>query len=184
MIHKNPHTASQALAKFSDLLRYQLYDCNEDLITLRQELKYVEGYLELETLRIDSKKIDVQIDINDHYDPDLTIAPFVLIPFIENAFKHVSASRDQKKYISISLAVDDGKATLAVVNSASQTQVISRQAVPNSGVGLKNIQRRLELIYPGKHELSIIHNEDRFQVALSIELYKHRVVQESPLKVE
>lgn len=174
LIHKNPNMASEALAKFSDLLRYQLYECNEHEIPLRQELTYLENYIELEKLRQDSKNLQLTIHLNQQHTQDLTIAPFVLIPFIENAFKHVPQRKGQTNWITMKLGFDHHQLQFTIANNISAQEGISREIVPNRGIGLKNVQRRLNLIYPDEHELTIKQDEEQFHVKLNLNLHEHK----------
>jgi two-component system LytT family sensor kinase len=100
LINKDPRKASDALAKFSDLLRYQLYECNEPLITLDQELAYLENFVTLQRLR-QEEIIEVKFSNLSAREHSLMIAPFMLMPFVENAFKHVSRNRHQANSINI-----------------------------------------------------------------------------------
>lgn len=169
LIHKNPDMASESLAKFSNLLRYQLYECNEHQIPLRHEISYLENFLELEKLRQES---DLQVDckIEGEAEASLTIAPFILMPFLENAFKHVSQSKKTKNWIRLSLKVEQEQLYFAISNSIKSISYHSNEVVDYSGIGLKNVQRRLELLYPGKHELHIDSNEYQFDIQLTLQL--------------
>jgi two-component system, LytTR family, sensor kinase len=170
LIHKNPMMASDSLAKFSDLLRYQLYECNEQQIPLGQELSYLENFIELQELREDHNRIRLNVAIAPYATGNYMIAPFVLIPFIENAFKHVSRKNDQSNWIKIDLGFENKRLYFSISNSISATHHSSTEAVRHSGIGLKNVKRRLDLIYPAKHELTIHQNENQFKVKLHLEL--------------
>jgi two-component system, LytTR family, sensor kinase len=167
LIHKDPEMASASLAKFSDLLRYQLYECNEHHIPLNQEITYLRNFIELEKLR-QEKNVFVELDIAPELPGDFSIAPFILIPFVENAFKHVSHSR-QSNRISIKLQTDKGELYFNVVNSISSKDIASQDMIKQGGIGLMNVQRRLQLLYAGKHELKIIREEDEYCVSLRLQ---------------
>jgi two-component system LytT family sensor kinase len=175
LIHKNPDMASDALAKFSDLLRYQLYECNEQQIALGQELTYLENFIELQKLRQDQDNIELTLQIEQQHSGNLTIAPFVLIPFIENAFKHVSQRKDKLNWIKMDLRLDQHQLHFAISNSISTQYGSSNEFIRYSGIGLKNVQRRLDLLYPGKYALTIKPDDDQFRVTLRMELHKRRV---------
>ena len=181
LIHKNPTEASEALAKFSDLLRYQLYECNEQEIPLGQELAYLENFIELETLRQDTDTLSLDLVVEQGYDPDLTIAPFVLIPFIENAFKHVSKQPDTSNWIKLKLDFDDRRLRFTLANSISAPQPAARDILANQGIGLKNVQRRLDLLYPGEHQLSTERSGDQYCVSLSLLLREATVPTVAPV---
>jgi sensor histidine kinase YesM len=171
LINKNPSMASDALAKFSDLLRYQLYECNENEIPVRQELSYMQSFIELERLRHNAPNFEVRIDIDNDHEANLIIAPFVLIPFVENAFKHVSRSKERTNYIDIDLTFKKKRLSFTVVNSAQEQSERSREVVQHEGIGLKNVRRRLELIYPGQYELTVEQTTERFNISLIIDLH-------------
>lgn len=167
LIHKNPDMASASLAKFSELLRHQLYESNDNLIPLKKEIAYFENFIELEKLR-QSPNLETEFNIDDNYPPGLGIAPFILMTFVENAFKHVSKHKEQPNWIRMDIEVEDMKLKMIVANSRAEYD--SRQAIDYGGIGLKNVQRRLDLIYPGQHQLDIQQTEDDFKVRLELQL--------------
>ena len=169
LIHKNPDVASESLAKFSDLLRYQLYECNEPQIPLERELAYFENFIKLEKLR---QEPSLAISVYQPPPPSrcLTIAPFLLIPFIENAFKHVSQRPDQSNWIAIDLRFDCRALHLTVANSVSGYPISSDEVVSYRGLGLKNVQRRLDLVYPEQHTLEIHRDDEAFRATLCVQL--------------
>lgn len=173
LIHKNPVMASDSLAKFSGLLRYQLYECNEQQIPLDQELNYLENFIELEKLRQDHNiKLTLQME---QHSGNLTIAPFILMPFIENAFKHVSKRKDGTNWIKMYLRFNKHQLLFDISNSISGQYNSSADFINNSGIGLKNVQRRLDLIYLGKHNLNIERDNEQFHVRLQLNLQMSRV---------
>ena len=172
LIHKNPDMASEALAKFSDLLRYQLYECNEAEISLRQELTYLENFIELEKLRHDNEDLEVQVQLEIPPSNELTIVPFVLISFIENAFKHVSQSKAQPNWIKIKLWLEGLQLHSSISNSiAPNTQRIPEEHTDH-GLGLQQVRRRLNLLYQETHELHIRQSVFAFQVDLQLRLHE------------
>ncbi|MEJ7643888.1 MAG: histidine kinase [Chryseolinea sp.] len=175
LIHKNPNAASESLAKFSDLLRYQLYECNEHQIQLSQELSYLHNFIELEKLRQDGNT-EWSFEVENPRNANLAIAPFILMPFIENAFKHLSQHRDKKNWIKMFLKVEDHLLHFSVINSTSPFQHSANGVKTYNGIGLKNVQRRLELIYPERHTLKISEEKDEFHVSLDLRL-EEQVVQ-------
>ncbi|MGB3151698.1 MAG: histidine kinase, partial [Maribacter sp.] len=118
LIHKNPDMASESLAKFSDLLRYQLYECNEPTIPLERELNYLRNFIELGSLRLDTN-VRCEIDLNGPIKNDLSVAPFILMPLIENTFKHVSQSKTQHNWLEIDLRFENEGLLLKVANSVN-----------------------------------------------------------------
>lgn len=167
LIHKNPDMASDALAKFSELLRYQLYECNDLQIPLHNEITYIENFIGLEKLR-QNDNIDITLDL-DRRDAHLWgIAPFLLMIFVENAFKHVSKHSSEPNWIRIKLRLDDGKLNFGVSNSTSL--FTTRDVIYYGGIGLKNVRRRLDLIYPEQYDIQIKEGSNRFEVRLSLSL--------------
>jgi two-component system, LytTR family, sensor kinase len=169
LIHKNPDMASESLAKFSDLLRYQLYECNEAQISLSQELTYIENFIELEKLR-QEHNIELNIQIEERNAGNLCIAPFILMPFIENAFKHVSKLKEESNWINMHLTFNQKELLFEISNSVSSRYNSSEEPINYKGIGLKNVQRRLHLLYPQRHALTIQQTDETFKVTLSLNL--------------
>jgi hypothetical protein len=168
LIHKDQDEASNALAKFSELLRYQLYECNASFISLDQELNYLENFIELQKLRQDRTNLELNIELNKITNYNLKIAPFLLMPFVENAFKHVSHHKSSKNWITIKLRVT-GKELLFQVSNSSAILEVALES-DTSGIGLHNVKRRLELLYANAHTLNIIKDNSKHKVELSLQL--------------
>lgn len=166
LIHKNPDLASESLASFSEMLRYQLYECNDQEIPLSKELHFLENFIELESLRLNENQTDLQFEIIHASASGVNIAPFILLPFVENAFKHVSKGKTQQNFIRMRLAVKDHKTLEMHIENSRGTEVNT----PSSGIGLKNARRRLNLIYPNRHTLAIDADNEIFKLALAIDL--------------
>jgi two-component system LytT family sensor kinase len=167
LIHKNPDMASASLAKFSELLRHQLYECNDNLIPLSKEIAYLQNFIELEKLR-QNESLMVEFDLQHTYAPDAGISPFILMTFVENAFKHVSKDKDRSNRISISLKVKGAQLYFSVANSASANELA--EVINYGGIGLQNVRRRLDLIYPGAYLLDIEQSAELFSVKLELQL--------------
>lgn len=167
LIHRNPDMASDALAKFSELLRYQLYECNDIQIPLTKEIDYMKNFIELEKLRQnDNVKIDFQVNAYDS--GHLGIAPFVLMIFVENAFKHVSKNSGKTNWITITLDLKNAQLDFSIFNSTSPK--LTDDLIHYGGIGLQNVKRRLDLIYPGQYELEIQSTDSAFEVRLFLDL--------------
>jgi sensor histidine kinase YesM len=148
LISKENTEARNALHKFSDMLRYQLYDCTADTISIEKELAYLDDYMALQKLRKDALCV---VDV--HRSGLLTgfsIAPLLLVPFVENAFKHLSRFPDKPNRITITIEHNDGCFRFTVTNT-TEPGTHSTGVVRQGGIGLKNVRRRLELLYPGRH---------------------------------
>lgn len=165
LIHKNPDAASSSLAKFSELLRHHLYECNDELVPLDKEIAYLRNFIALEKLR-QNRSVSVITDISEELPADAYIAPFILMTFVENAFKHVSKDSDLENRIEIRLYARPDTLEFEVSNTTSA--LTTKQALHYGGIGLRNVQRRLALIYPGKHQLAIRDADGTFEVRLSL----------------
>jgi sensor histidine kinase YesM len=166
LIHKNPDLASESLATFSEMLRYQLYECNDQEIPLCKELDFLENFIQLETLRLYEGQTELNLEINRASVQGFTIAPFMLLPFVENAFKHVSKGTSQQNFIRMYLAITNHK-TLEMKIENSKTK---QACVAASGIGLQNVKRRLSLVYPNKYRLNTQSGSEMYKIALSIDL--------------
>jgi hypothetical protein len=156
-----------ALIRLADLMRYMTYDTQATQVILQQEADYLKSYIELQKLRFSDTiriELDIQIDGNA---ASLPIEPMILIPFVENAFKH-GASWLEEPYILISLKVDGGLLTLKVVNPYDSHPGATKD--DHSGIGLENVRTRLKLIYPDKYSLSIDDRNNVFTVTLNLSL--------------
>lgn len=170
LIHKNPNMASDSLAKFSDLLRYQLYECNEPKIPLQREMEYLSNFIELGRLRLD-EDIDVKITIGEMDNSDFEIAPFILMPFLENAFKHVSQVKRNKNWLHIAMQQKGYGIEMNITNSTLPTESKSMLEVQeNGGIGLANVRRRLDLLYPNSYDLNIFKKDRSYTVSLRLQL--------------
>lgn len=155
-----------SLIMLSDLMRYMLYDSAEKKVTIAGEMQYLKSYIELQKLRFgDDVNIEADFDIDDQQE-HLAIEPMLLIPFVENAFKHGVGWID-KPAISIHLSLSQGILGLSVRNRYNEQE---RSGDPHSGIGLANVQSRLNLMYPGRHLLSRQRIDDSYFVHLSLEL--------------
>jgi sensor histidine kinase YesM len=164
MEQKEDVRAKEALLKFSDTLSHQLYDYNKDWIDLGKEVDYLQNYIELQRLRHDEELLDLKCDLPEQVN-GYVIAPMLLIPFVENAFKYSSNSSGYQ--VGIQLSVKDGVLDFTTENSINQN---SRNQERVGGIGLKNVQRRLALTYPGRHELSIEDDGETYKSHLKIKL--------------
>ncbi|MEM6965336.1 MAG: histidine kinase [Bacteroidota bacterium] len=166
LIDGNPDLAKNTLLKFSNLLRYQLYECNDEVIPLRQEVEYLENFITLEQLR---KGDDATISWHIYTDDDQQkIAPLLMTPFIENAFKYLSHHlASEKNILDIQLNVEVGVLDLKVKNTFEELGSPDKKF---GGLGLQNVQRRLTLLYPQHHKLVIKNDENFFTVHLQIQL--------------
>ncbi len=162
LAYQKSEKTPEAILKLSEIMRYMLYESNEDKVALSDEIRYLENYIELQKLRF-KDNIYIKFDING--DPlGLMITPLVLISFVENAFKHGIAT-DIENPISIVLNLSDGKLLFHVSNIKS-----SMNKDITGGIGLQNVQRRLSLIYKDRYRLHIDDNNDIYNCELYLNL--------------
>lgn len=162
LIDIDKEVATETLLRFSGLLRYQLYECAENEVDINSEIRFLNDYIWLEKMRHgDSIDVEVQLKINGQF----RLAPFILIPFFENAFKHVSRYSGSKNSITITGEANEKVFTMTVTNTYNEQDVLVEN---HKGIGLKNVKRRLELLYPGNHKLEIIKGEEIFTINLEI----------------
>jgi LytS/YehU family sensor histidine kinase len=160
-IDKENAVARDTLTKFSDMLRYQLYECNGHEISLDREVGYLRNYVDLQRLRKDERyQITIDVSGNPH---GHTVAPLLFIPLVENAFKHLSHYPQGGNRVHVSLRID-GEIDLTITNTRDNRP----RPMQPGGIGLKNLQRRLELQYPGRHELHIRESATDFEAQLII----------------
>lgn len=167
LIKKDPDFAGLTLVKFADMLRYQLYECNTDVIPIEKEISYLDNYIQLEKLR----KGDL-IQTRYHVSPStgkFSIAPLLLIPFVENAFKYVSNCPEKNNFVTVDLNFQDNIFELSVENSMDADAMMPKEKTWG-GIGLENVRRRLQLIYDGRHALDISTRDDVFSILLTIKV--------------
>lgn len=153
----------EMVLKLSDMMRYSIYEGQKDWVTLKDELDYIQNYIELQEIRY-HKKSDVRFNHNIEH-PDARIMPLLFIILVENAYKHGLENLEKNAYIHIDLNENNNKVNFVIENNFESKQT------PNSeGIGLKNLQRRLELVYPKKHVLSFDTEINTYKVTLSLKL--------------
>ena|ERR1700730_1597206 len=167
LIDKSNKDARESLHKFSDMLRYQLYECGDERIGIEKEIRYLEDYVDLQRLRKDEKyKLDFTCskEVNG-----FTIEPLLLIPFVENSFKHLSHFGNGKiNEINIAANRMNGEFLFSIANTVDYAS--KKNTDPVGGIGLRNVKRRLELLYPGKHQLRITEDDGWFRIDLRLDV--------------
>jgi two-component system LytT family sensor kinase len=167
-IDKGNTEARLSVEKLSEMLRYQLYECTTDKIQIHKELLYIQNYVAIQTLRME-KESDICLFI-DHKMEDFMIAPLLILPIVENAFKHVSTFKEAYKN-KIHLTVKNNDSNIfwvEAINTYDQSNG-QKHLLQSGGLGIQNLQRRLELLYPGRHELNINKQEDTYQTILKLQ---------------
>jgi two-component system LytT family sensor kinase len=165
-IDKSNKAARNILLQFSELLRYQLYDCSAEKVRLEKEVEYIKNYVAFQRLRKDEKLI-VDFEI-ENLSTGLNIAPFLLVVIIENAFKFVSSFSDRENKIIIKICAKQD-ILHCVVSNTKEFQQINVDSNSN-GIGISNLKRRLSLLYEERHELTTTVEDTFYQTNLMIKL--------------
>jgi two-component system LytT family sensor kinase len=165
--HEQPEI-SEGISRLSHLLRFIIYDTRSERIPLEQEVEFIRDYIQLNELRYSKNDpIKITFEVSGALD-NCRIAPALLVPFVENAFKH-GLDAGKESFVHIRLDVSGDDLTFRITNSIHIQQ---RQNMPDqySGVGLENVRKRLKLIYPHKHRLVVGEETGIFKVDLNLEL--------------
>ena len=167
------HTIKQSsespdiVLKLSDLLRFMIYDSRAEFIPLKKEIALLKNYIDLEKMRY-GDRLDVSLTSTGDIEEKM-IAPLILLPLIENSFKHGIAKQLDQSWISLDIQAEGNKLRVKLVNSKEADKKETNNTY--RGIGLENVRRRLELIYPDKHSVEIREEDDYFLLHLSIDLY-------------
>ena len=160
---KSPKTAPVAL-KLANLLRYVLYESAKPEMPLEKEIQNLRDYVELEKIRFDEDRLAVKMEVKLD-DPNRSITPLLLLPLVENAFKHgVSEQRDEA-WVNIFISLKNNILEVKIENSKGPDRAANPQ-----GIGLQNVRRQLELLYPNRHEFRVSNTPDSFTAELRIDL--------------
>ncbi|HTH55404.1 MAG TPA: histidine kinase [Cyclobacteriaceae bacterium] len=163
-IDKGNTSAKNMVLSFSEMLRYQLYDCNKNQIDIQQEIDYLKNYIALQQVRR-GDRIKIDFSVADEV-RNCFVAPLLFIAFVENAFKHVSID-EQENRIDISLQKHSDTLWFRCRNSKEDR---SRGSIDHKGIGIENAKRRLSLHYGDKHQLKITNDCSYYEVDLKIQL--------------
>lgn len=142
--------APDNLLKLSAMLRYMLYDCAKERVPLKKEIEYLKNFVDLMRLK-DSSSMDIQLDF-DESSPDMSIAPMLFVPFVENAFKHGELEKKQGGKLKIAMHTKGKRLVFQIKNTLP---IVPKSKDPIGGIGLENVRRQLELLYPNSHQLDI-----------------------------
>jgi two-component system LytT family sensor kinase len=160
--------ASQSIIKLSDLLRFSLYESSKGNVTIEREVSFLTDYIHLEQMRHKDKRVSISYNFDDIEDNQQKIKPLLIVNFIENAFKHGINASVNYSWVNIILKSKQNVVTFTIENnrpirSAAKTKV-------ESGVGLVNVRRRLDLEYPERYDLSIKDTVDTYEVKLTLRI--------------
>lgn len=159
----NDTEASEAITRLSSLTRFMLYDSSSKYIPIAKEIKYIQDYIELQQLRFADEEVIVNLKLEGAIE-HTNISPYMLIPFVENAFKY-GVKIHQNSIIRIEIKIINGSLFFNVRNKIQQ----SKNNHVYSGIGIANVKKRLELVYPNRFELNINNDETYFEVQLQID---------------
>lgn len=168
---KKSDQAPEIVIKLSEMMRYMLYECNENQVPLSKEIKYIQNYLDLEKLRI-GNKMDIHLEING--DPDnIEISPLIFVNFIENAFKHGGKIALQEKgFVHLQIDIVEPYIHFKLSNSKPQLPANSPDKLRMGGIGIKNVRERLNLLYPGIHDLQLKDLPEKYEINLKLNYIK------------
>lgn len=152
----------QYVLRLADMMRYTLYDCREDKVDLEKDLAFTANYVAMEKKRYPAS--DIQYSISNS-NAGILIAPLLLIPFIENSFKHGAHRLNDQGFIHAQLQIDEEKLHFVVENDIMITPT---PLAGSGGIGIENVKKRLQMYYPGKHHLKIEHTGTIFKIDLTI----------------
>ena len=164
LAYSKSENTTEVIAKLSQMMRYMIYDSNHPKVLLSKEIEYMQSYIGLERMRLNNQ-IPIDFDIEGNTE-NVWITPLIFITFLENAFKHGVSSDNPKAWITISIKLQGKECTYTVKNSKPPI----RTSGEKSGIGLQNVQRRLELSYPGQYRLMIEEKPDVYFVQLNLNL--------------
>jgi two-component system LytT family sensor kinase len=162
LAYQRSETTPEAILKLSEIMRYMLYECNDNKVDLGKELQYLQNYIDLQKIRYGNKAF-VDFEVNGLIS-NQRIVPLLLISFIENAFKH-GVANDPLTPIHILMDVEPEHLSFKMENKKHQFNKDSQ-----GGIGLNNVKRRLDLLYPGKYQMKIDDNADTYSTELSLDL--------------
>ncbi|MCC7244482.1 MAG: histidine kinase, partial [Saprospiraceae bacterium] len=161
--NKSDKTAPLAL-KLAGLLRYVLYESADKTVSISKEIALIKDYVDMEQLRFDEDRL--RLSLNTQVDnSEQPVAPLLLLPLVENAFKHGASEQADEAQIRIDIVLKNGQLDVRVENTCAET--LTDQPV---GIGLENLRRQLELLYPGKYRLDVQRQQRLFIAHLQIEL--------------
>lgn len=161
---KKSDLAPEVVLKLSEMMEYMLYDSDDSTVSLDKEISYLHNYIELERIRYDHNP-DISLEVAGNPDGK-EIAPLLLLPLVENAFKHGVSKKSEKGWLHGKIRVGPSALEVTIENSKSNMQGKEGKG----GIGLANLRKRLELLYPARHSLRVEDRQERFSVFMEINL--------------
>jgi sensor histidine kinase YesM len=159
--------APELLVKLTDMLRYILNECGQSFVPLEKEIKMIEDYMALEKIRY-GDRLKMDLEIKGDYKNKM-ISPLLLIPLVENSFKHGASKMLQHPWVNLNITVEGQYLFFLLSNSRPEETILPQH---NGHIGLNNVKKRLQLLYPAAHELSIVNGADSYEVFMKIGLHK------------
>ena len=166
LARKNSPTVPEKVIQLSDLMRHVIYNSDDDFILLSKEVEMVRNYIELQNLRTPENE-KIEIEVTGEVDGK-NVAPLIFLPFVENSFKHGLKSGAKNPFVKIKIEVIENDLIFDIENSKGKAPEINETKY--RGIGIENVKKRLDLIYPGRHSLKITETENTFIVVLQIKL--------------
>jgi len=164
---KDSPETPEKIIQLSDLLRHAIYECDSDFISLEKEISMLKNYIDLQNLRT-LKKNQIQIKITGDI-KNKKIAPMLILPFVENSYKHGIKSGAENAFVKIEINIAGNRLNILIQNNKGKSV---SSTLEHKGIGIKNVKKRLVLLYPKKHELKISETEQTFKVYLQLEMGK------------
>lgn len=168
---KKSDSAPEVVLKISNLMRYILHEANENIVPLTKEIDYIKNYIDLEKLRYQNR-LDISFNVYGEVS-GVMIAPMMILPFVENCFKHGVSKDTESTWVTIEISVKGDYFILKVENSIPENTGFPGAPMnkpPASGIGLRNVERRLDLIYKDRYDLKITNDEYSYHIQLRIDL--------------
>ncbi|MEM9362357.1 MAG: histidine kinase [Bacteroidota bacterium] len=163
LVREKKSEAPQAVITLSELMRYMLYEAKKELVPLTKEIDYIKNFVQLQILRLSDSK-NVKLRISGEYD-DKLIAPLLLVPFVENAFKYGTDFKGET-YVDINLKVISETLFFTITNKIGPY----KKDLESSGIGLENIKNRLQILFPEEHSMLITKDDGNYMVNLELQL--------------
>jgi two-component system, LytTR family, sensor histidine kinase AlgZ len=164
LAYTKSENTTEVIAKLSQMMRYMIYDSNHPRVLLNKEVEYMQNYISLERLRLNNQiPIDFKIEGSTE---NISIAPLIFITFLENAFKHGVSNNNPKAWVDILIHISGRECIYTVKNSKPKVGA----GPEKSGIGLQNVERRLQLSYPGQYKIKVEDSDDFYFVQLNLTL--------------
>lgn len=160
LVTKDSQKAQELILKLSEMMRYSIYEGEKETVTIKEEIDFLKNYIELHKMRYHKQ---ITIDFNCNVNESLKVTPLLFIILLENAFKHGAEKMRVNAYIKINLTTSKSNLHFTIENNYEKTE-------NQSGIGLKNLKRRLELLYPNQHEFTSTTTESVYQTQLILKL--------------